>query len=266
MYKNQEVSDLDNEKEIDIDLGKIFFMMKKRVIYIILATMVCAIVSGCVTEFFITPKYSTSCSMIVYNNAENVSTNRTANSNDLAASQQLVKTYIFVLTSDAVLEEVIKTLDLNMSTGALKSMISCSQHDETEIFRVGVTSTDPVLSANICNAIADVAPEQIAKKIKAGGVEIIDHAKVPSSPSSPNLKRNVLIGAALGFLVSFIGFFGYELFDTTITSEKDIEREFDVPLLGSIPKLVPAAEKESDSKNDTDRPAMPKRLTKKGDK
>lgn len=256
---------MDNEKEIDIDLGKIFFMMKKRVIYIILATMVCAIVSGCITEFFINPKYTTSCSMLASNKA-NTSSITTQNPNDLTASQQLVKTYIFVLTSDSVLEEVIKTLDLNMSAGQLRGMISCTQHEETQGFRVYVTSNDPVLSANICNAIAEVAPEHIVDKIKTGTISIIDYAKVPSQPSSPNLKKNIVIGAAIGFLVSFIGFFGYELFDTTITSEKDIEREFDIPLLGSIPKLIPAMEKETSANASAEKTAKPKRLSKKGDK
>ena len=97
---------MDNEKEIDIDLGKIFFMMKKRVIYIILATMVCAVVSGCITEFFMTPKYTTSCSLYVNNDPDNVSSIKRYNANDLTAAQQLVKTYIFVLTSDSFLEEV----------------------------------------------------------------------------------------------------------------------------------------------------------------
>lgn len=256
---------MDNEKEIDIDLGKIFFMMKKRVIYIILATMVCAIVSGCITEFFITPKYTTSCSMLASNKA-NTSSITTPNPNDLTASQQLVKTYIFVLTSDSVLEEVIKTLDLDMSTGQLRGMISCAQHEETQGFRVYVTSNDPVLSANICNAIAEVAPDHVVDKIKTGTISIIDYAKVPSQPSSPNLKKNIVIGAAIGFLVSFVGFFGYELFDTTITSEKDIEREFDIPLLGSIPKLIPAMEKETSANASAEKTAKPKRLSKKGDK
>lgn len=256
---------MDNEKEIDIDLGKIFFMMKKRIIYIILATMVCAVVSGCITEFFMTPKYTTSCSLYVNNDPDNVSSIKRYNANDLTAAQQLVKTYIFVLTSDSFLEEVAKTINSDLSAAQIRSMVSCAQYEETEGFKVYVTSTSPELSANICNAIAEIAPTQLVEKIKAGGVAVIDYAKVPTNPSSPNLKRNVLIGAAIGFLVSFIGFFGYELFDTTITSEKDIEREFDIPLLGSIPKLIPAVEKESDS-GSAEPASRQKRFSRKGDK
>ena len=63
------------EKEIDIDLGRIFNMMKKRIVYIILATLIVGALSGCITEFFIEPKYSTSCKLYVYSNTDRVSTN-----------------------------------------------------------------------------------------------------------------------------------------------------------------------------------------------
>ena len=37
--------------------------------------------------------------------------------------------------------------------------------------------------------------------------------------------------------ISFVAFFLYELFDTTITSERDIIGEFDIPILGTVPNL-----------------------------
>lgn len=238
---------MDKDREIDIDLGKIFFMMRKRIIYVILATLILAVAAGCTTEFFIEPKYSTSCTMYVYSNTDRISSDSSIGSNELSASQQLVKTYIIVLESDNVLESVKEELGLNISTSALRGMISCSQVNETEVFRVTVTSTNPTTAANVANAIAQVAPAEIVRVVKAGGVEVIDYAKVPTSPSSPNLKKNILIGAMIGFLVSFVGFFVYELFDTTVTSEKDIEREFDIPILGTIPRLIPMSDHDDEN-------------------
>lgn len=145
-----------------------------------------------------------------------------------------------------MLEDVISNLNLNMTSKQLKSLLSFSQINETEIFRVTVTSTNAAQSADIANAIAQTAPDAIVKKIKAGGVSVLDYAKVPSSPSSPNLKKNILIGAIAGFAVSFIGFFIYELFDTTITSERDLEREFEIPVIGSVPRLVPSSKPNED--------------------
>lgn len=236
----------EKEREIEIDLGKIFHMMKKRVIYIILATLITGVLSGCITEFLIQPKYSASCTMYVYSNTDRVSSSASIGQSELSASQQLVNTYIEVLKSNYVLEDVISALNLDMTTKQLRSMLSFSQINETEIFKVTVTSTNAAQSADIANAIAKTAPDAIVKKIKAGGVSVLDYAKVPSAPSSPNLKKNILIGAIAGFAVSFIGFFVYELFDTTITTERDLERAFDIPVIGSIPRLVPSASKAGD--------------------
>lgn len=222
-------------------------MLKKRIIYIILGTLITAVLAGCITEFFITPTYTASCTLYVYSNTDRVSTDSSIGQGELTASQQLVNTYIVVLESDFVLDEVAQNLDLNMTASQLRSMVDCAQINETEIFSVTVTSTSPALAADIANAIADVAPDAIVETIKAGGVSVIDYAKVPSAPSSPNFKLNILIGAMVGLVVTFLVFFIRELFDTTVTEEADLEREFEnIPVIGTIPRLIPSAQKAED--------------------
>lgn len=239
---------MNEQRELEIDLRKIFSMLKKRVIYIVLGTLITAVLAGCITEFFITPTYAASCTLYVYSNTDRVSTDSSIGQSELSASQQLVNTYIVVLESDSVLEQVIQNLELDMTAAQLRSMISCSQINETEVFEVTVTSTVPALSADIANAISDVAPDAIVDMIKAGGVSVIDYAKVPSSPSSPDFKLNILIGAVVGLIVSFVIFFIREMFDTTVTEEADLTREFEnIPVIGTIPRLVPATSKTSEA-------------------
>lgn len=242
---------MNEPKEIEIDLRKIFLMLKKRIIFIILGTLITAVIAGCVTEFFITPTYTASCTLYVYSNTDRVSTDSSIGQGEITASQQLVNTYIVVLESDFVLEEVAQNLDLDMTPSQLRSMVSCSQINETEIFSVTVTSESPALAADIANAIADVAPDAIVETIKAGGVSVIDYAKVPSAPSSPNFKTNILVGAVVGFVVTFLAFFIRELFDTSVTSEEDLEREFEnIPVIGNIPRLIPVSAKSGESVDD----------------
>ena len=57
---------MDQTKEIDIDLKKIFFMMRKKVVYILLFTLLGGIAAGCFTEFFIDQKYTAKISLYVY--------------------------------------------------------------------------------------------------------------------------------------------------------------------------------------------------------
>lgn len=232
-------------KDIEVDLGKIFYKMRDKFIYIFIVTIALAIVSGLFTHFAITPKYSTTTKMYVYSNTDRISTDSTITSSELTASRDLVNTYIYILTSDTVLEAVIKDLDLNSSPTALRKMITAQQAEKTVAFEVTVTATSPKLAAQIANSIAKIAPKEIVRVVKAGGVEIIDYAKVPTAPSSPNLVKNVFIAAFIGFFCSFIAIFLYEFFDTTITSERDILGEFDIPILGTVPSLEEADERPS---------------------
>lgn len=241
---------MEETREIDIDLRKIFYMMRTKIVYILLITFLAGAAAGCYTHFFIKPTYSASIKLFAYSNTDRVSTDSSVSNQELAASRDLVNTDIYVLTSDTVLELVIEDLGLNTSTGAIRSMITASQIEETIAFQVTVNSEDPNLSAKIANSIAKVAPDEITKIVKIGGVNVIDYAKVPTSASSPNTKKNILIGLLAGFAVSFAVFFVIELFDSTITNARDLEREFEIPILGTIPRLE-AVEKSTDTDSDS---------------
>ena len=226
---------MDQTKEIDIDLKKIFLMMRKKVVYILLFTLLGGIVAGCFTEFFIDQKYTAKISLYVYSDMNQLSTQSSISYNDYTAS---------VLESDAVLDKVAEKVGLTDGS-TIKNSISTSQDEDTNVFYVSVTTTNPKTSQSIANAVAEVAPGEIARIIKAGGANVIDYAKEPKTPSSPNIKKNIFLGLLIAFAVSFVYFFVREAFNATITSVKDLEREFQIPVLGTIPRLVATRDKQA---------------------
>lgn len=232
---------MEQTKEIDIDLKKIFFMLRKKVVYIILITLLGGVLAGCFTEFFIDQKYTSYINLYVYSDADQLNTQSSMTYNDYTVSTALVKSYLVILESDSVMEKVAQKVGLE-SADDVRKYISTSQYEDTVVFQVSVTTTDPKTSQTIANAVADVAPEEISRIIKAGGANVIDYAKEPTEPSSPNLKKNILIGLGAGFILSFLFFFIKEALNSTITSVKDIEREFDIPILGTVPRLLPTHE------------------------
>lgn len=73
---------MDENKEIEIDFKKIFEMIKQKLVYIILITVIGAVASGCITNFFITPQYTASIQLYAWSNSEHIvtpSNNITAN-------------------------------------------------------------------------------------------------------------------------------------------------------------------------------------------
>lgn len=241
---------MDENKEIDIDLTKIFEMLKKKAIFIVIVGIVGAILSACVTNFFIEPQYTASVKLHAYSNSDSkIGASTNISSGEIDASQKLINTYLVIIGSDTFLEKVADSVG-NVTVGQLKGMIHSSQIEETVAFSVSVTSTSPELATNIANTIAELCPDEIIRVLKVGGVEVIDYATVPTAPTSPNMPKNILIGFAAGFVVAFLYFFIKELFDTKIHDRSDLEKEFDIPILGVIPRILPVSETSSSSNSD----------------
>ncbi|MCH5320265.1 MAG: hypothetical protein J1E36_00780 [Eubacterium sp.] len=260
---------MEENREINIDLRKIFSMLRKKVIFIIIISLIGAVIAGCFTNFFIDPKYTANIKMHVYSNSDNfLGVNGSISSSEIEASQRLVNTYLVVVSSRTFAEKVADKLDNQVTPSEIRSMMGCAQIEDTLAFQVSVTNTNAELAMNVANAIAETCPEEIVRILKVGGVEVIDYAALPTSPSSPDLKRNVMIGLILGFALSFVFFFVKELFDTSITDEKDLEREFDIPILGTIPRLLPVtatAKADTNSTLDPPKPSLDLLKTEKED-
>lgn len=233
---------MEENREINIDLRKIFTMLKRKIVYILIIAVIGAILAGTYTNFFVTPKYTATVQLHVYSSADNrLGTDSSITKGELEASEQLINTYIVVVKSNTFLEKVSDKLGReDLTAGAIKSMMSCSAIENTVAFSISITNPDPETAMEIANTIADTCPDEIVRVLKVGGVEIIDYAKLPSSPSSPNLRKNVLFGAVIAFGLAFAFFFIREIFDTSIKDEADLTREFDIPILGTIPRLVPS--------------------------
>ena len=67
-------------------------------------------------------------------------------------------------------------------------------------------------------------------------VSVLSSAKGTASKVSPNLLLNLAIGLILGLILSLIVIVK-EMFDKRIRTEEDIEKELNIPVLGSIQNL-----------------------------
>ena len=72
--------------------------------------------------------------------------------------------------------------------------------------------------------------------ISLSNVSIIDDAEPPTSPSSPNLFKNILIALILGVGLAAVTVFFKDQFDDSIRVPEDIEQKLGLPLLGVIPR------------------------------
>lgn len=81
----------------------------------------------------------------------------------------------------------------------------------------------------------------VLAELRSGSVQIAHVAKVPTSPSSPKVSRNTLLGAILGLLLGLGVAFLLERLDRRIREPKDLEAVYGLPLLGVVPESAALA-------------------------
>lgn len=226
-----------------VDIKRMIEIVLERIVSIVIITIIFGMITFALSEFFITPKYESSITMYVNNRkstAEEISETKTLSS-DIVASQQLVPTYIEMIKSNNVLQEVCDVVKdktgEKFTVGKIKRMLTVEAVSNTEIIRVSVRTTESVMAREIANTIAVVAPDKIQKFIERSDVRIIDKAKLSTNPVSPNVRNNTILGALLGLVLSISFILLKELFDVRVKSADDLVARFGLPVLGTIPEI-----------------------------
>ena len=74
-------------------------------------------------------------------------------------------------------------------------------------------------------------------------VHIVDEAEVNTTPSNINHKKDIVIFAFIGLVISVIYVLIANMLDTTIKTAEEVEREYKLPVLASIPLYAGDAQK-----------------------
>ena len=234
-----------DKNEIEINLADVFQILLSKWFFILIAGLIVALGVGLATHFLIKKKYTAYTTMYVFTTAEHNQTG-SISSSELAAADNLIKTYQVIVKSNSVLDVVSERFktehpeydERTVTASALTRYTSVSVPDGTKLIKVTVTTGNPVLSADIANTFAKYVPDQIVRITKAGGVEIVDYATVPRSPSSPNLTRNIVIGFAAGFVLAAVYFLLRAYLDTTIYTSEEVQKVSNCPVIGTVPMIV----------------------------
>ncbi len=156
---------------------------------------------------------------------------------DVSLAKSLVETYRVIIGTRRHLEKVIEVGGYEMSYESLKSMISTEAVNETEIFNVTVTATDPDLACDIANTIAWVLPVELPEIIEGASVKVVDYAVKPNAYNGNPHRNNAIKGGLIGLVLSAAIIVILDLLDNSVKSEEWISSEYgdEIPLLATIP-------------------------------
>ena len=218
-----------------ITIAELLKMFLQHIKLIIIITVVGALLAFLYVTYMVTPMYSTSALILVQNGSSfetdlssgsstKTLTGEKVNMNDISSSQMLANTCSTLFTVDPDMKSII--------SGA---SISISVIEDSYFLRISSTSSDPHTAANIANLVANTAPQVFKKYFgDAGKVDTVEEANVPSSPSSPNRSRYVLIGLLAGLAIGLAISFLLEIIDTTIKPGDDLYKMYEIPVFAEI--------------------------------
>lgn len=230
--------EIENDDEIEIDLRELFLALKKKIVWILLTTFIFAGAAGLITKFAMTPIYSSTAQLYV------MSKGGLSQLTDLTMGTQLTQDYMVIVKTRPVLDKVIEDLHLDMDYKELGDKITVENPSDTRIMQITVTDKDPEVAKDITQDLAEVTAHTVAKKMDVKSPTIIEKAYKAEQPDSPSLKKNVVIGALLGFILMAAAIVIQYLMNDTILKEEDIEKYLGINTLAQLP-LVKGSKKRT---------------------
>lgn len=217
---------------IEIDVLYLLRKLWSRKFFIIFIALIVGTIALLGSVFLIKPKYTSTTRIYVVSRTADSITNQ-----DLQAGSYLVKDYQEVITSNEVLSSVIDKEKLSLTPNELSSMISVTIPTDTRVISISVEDDNAQEATTIANTVREVAAEKIKAVTKVDDVTTLEAAEVPKEPSSPNIKRNTLIGVIAGGVLAVISIIILEVLDDRVRRPEDIEDVLGLPLLGIVPDI-----------------------------
>lgn len=221
---NQEV----NAIEIDV-----LFLLKtiwRKKFLILLTAVLTAGLAFVYSSFLVTPQYDSTTRIYVV--SQNVEAGAGLTNQELQAGTYLVKDYREIILSQDVLTQVATELNLKES---LKEKISVSIPVDTRIVSISVRDADPNEAARIANSLRTFAVQKVVEVTKVSDVTTLEEAVPAEEPTTPNTKRNIILGLLAGGILATGLVLVMEVLDDRVKRPQDIEEVMGLILLGIVP-------------------------------
>ena len=220
---------------IEIDVVQMLKVLWKRKLIIALAAIISGAIAFGYSSFVIKPEFTSTTRIYVVNRNQGDKPGLT--NQDLQAGSYLVKDYREIILSQDVLEKVVADQKLNIDAKTLARKVQVTVPADTRIVSISVRDGLPEEASRIANALREVASQKIIAVTRVSDVTTLEEARPAQSPSSPNIRRNTILGFGAGAGLVIVVVLIIELLDDRVKRPEDIEEVMHLSLLGVIPNL-----------------------------
>lgn len=159
-------------------------------------------------------------------------------------ARQAVTSYVAVVNSAIVMDRVVSELDIPVTSEELAEQVSAESPVNTVLIDIRAIDPDPQKAALIANTTSAVFSDVISNQLEGSPddattrvqVDVIQPARIPETPVSPNVLRNLALGCLVGLSLGVGLAVLRSVLDTRIRSKDDIAKITDLPIIGNIAK------------------------------
>lgn len=226
-------------EEKTIDIMSLLSILWKRLWIIILVAVIFAAAAFGYCEFFLTPSYSATASIIVTNGAvtyyDDTTNKNTVSASDISASLYLSYTVVDILKTPDIYKKVSNELGRDYNFQSLMNRTSVQRRNEETLFiDISFSSTDPKEAMRIANKFVEVSCDYIPEFVPHSRARVASTA-IKAVKTYPHTFRIAAIAGFLGAVLVYIIFFIIESFNRAIKGTEGFTSNFEIPLLGSVP-------------------------------
>ncbi|HFI0789873.1 TPA: YveK family protein [Streptococcus suis] len=215
---------------IEIDVLSLLRTIWRKKFLILLTAILTTGLAFAYSAFLVIPQYDSTTRLYVVNQSSDNGAGIT--NQDLQAGSFLVKDYKEIILSQDVLKNVTTTLGI---TDDIKEKITVNIPVDTRILSITVRDSDPNQAATIANTLRDEAAKKIIEVTKVSDVTTLEAGLPAEKPSTPQTKRNLVLGFIVGAFLATALVFVLEVLDDRVKRPQDIEEGLGMTLLGVVP-------------------------------
>ncbi|XJS10987.1 YveK family protein [Aerococcaceae bacterium WGS1372] len=202
----------------ELTFSRLYTLLKKHLLSMIIATLIGAGISLAGMYYFVTPIYSSQAQLLVN---QKQTTDTPIQYNEIQSNIQLISTYSDIIKGHAVLDQVSKNLNGDLTIEELQESISVTQSPDSQVFYLEAMNPSPTQAQVIVNEVITVLESTLANIYDdtETSINVISPATWNGRSVSPNPIVFAIVGGVIGLAISLTRIFIIELMDTTLRDD-----------------------------------------------
>lgn len=201
--------------EMEIDLIELLKHLLRNIKTILVVTLVCGFITFGVTQFILPKSYTSSTDITIMPQGESLD-------------------YTSYLNGNVVLERVGSETNIDVDT-LLQNIVITRDESNPYNYNITITTNNPKLSCRVVKNVVKAFKKEMMSDLGLSSVTIVNEAQVNTTPVSPDVKKNTLIGTLIGLVLSVLYFVLRFLFNKHFINDKEVEMFLGVDVLAEIP-------------------------------